>query len=358
MKIVVIGAGVAGLGIGWRLRQRGAEVTVLERGEPAKGATWASAGMIAVAGELGTEETPESGFAHHSRRLWPAFAAELEQAAGASFGYRENGALIAALSADEAKQLHEGPGLVRVDPREARGLEPMLTPAITAALFAPGEAQVNSRALGEALAKAFVRAGGVLVSNAPALRVEMENARALAVRTASARHAADAIVLAAGAWSGELDGIPHAALPPVTPVKGQMIALEPPQGVALPERVVWANGVYLVPREPHLLVGATMENAGFDTALTREAANWLLDRALGAMPALKDWRVADHWAGLRPGSPDGLPILGATLMDGLYAATGQYRNGILFAPAVAELVCRVVLDQAPAPRAFDPRRFA
>ena len=358
MKVVIIGAGVAGLGIGWRLRQRGVDVTVLEQGEPAKGATWASAGMIAVAGELGGEETPETAFARHSRRLWPDFAAELEDAARTSISYLENGALIVALSWEEAVALNERSGLARLDVEEALMVEPMLTPDIAVALFAPGEAQVNSRALGDALAKAFVRAGGVIAANAPALRVEIENGRAIAVHTGAARYAADAFVLAAGAWSATREGIPRAALPPVSPVKGQMIALAPSDGVVLPDHVVWANGVYLVPRAPHLLVGATVENKGFDTALTRDAASWLFDRAQGAMPALKDWRVADHWAGLRPGSPDGLPILGPSQLDGLYVATGQYRNGILFAPAVAELLCAILLDASPAPAAFDPRRFA
>jgi glycine/D-amino acid oxidase-like deaminating enzyme len=120
---------------------------------------------------------------------------------------------------------------------------------------------------------------------------------------------------------------------------------------------VWGNGVYLVPRAKRLLVGATMEEAGFDTSLTRAAARDLHARAVALMPALAQWDFADHWAGLRPGSPDGLPMLGPTVVEGLYAATGQFRNGILFAPAVAELLCRLILERPAERLVFDPRRF-
>jgi glycine oxidase len=360
MRIVIIGGGVAGLGIGWRLRQKGVEVTVLDRAQPGQGATWASAGMLAVAGELGDADADnaEARFARQSRALWPAFAAETEEASGLSIGYRENGALIAALGAEEAQGLHPAPGVQRLTQAEARALEPMLTPGIAAALFAPGEAQVNSRALGEALACAFQLAGGKLLPNEPVLRIDTEGSRATAARTPYGRYEADAFVLAAGAWSGKIEGLPREAVPPVTPVKGQMIALAPPDGAVLPRRVVWGGGVYLVPREEHLLVGATMEHAGFDTAVTQEGGRHLAEGAYAVMPELSSWSVADHWAGLRPGSPDGLPLLGPSVLDGLYVATGQFRNGILYAPAVADLLCHLLTEPTSEPLAFDPRRFA
>jgi glycine oxidase len=358
MRIVIIGAGVAGLGIGWRLRQKGAEVTVLERAQPAQAATWASAGMLAVAGELGDADTEEAKFARHSRGLWSAFAAELEEASGLAIDYRENGALITALSADEAGALQSGTGLKRLSPEETRALEPMLTADIRGALFAPGEAQVNTRLLGEALARAFVRAGGTLSPNEAVIRIESEAGSARSARTPFGRYEADAFILAAGAWSADIEGLPRDAVPPVSPVKGQMIALAPPKGAALPARVVWGAGVYLVPRGPQLLVGATSEDAGFDTGVTREAADWLAGQACTLMPPLASWSIADHWAGLRPGSPDGLPMLGPSALDRLYVATGQFRNGILYAPAVAELLARLVLAPAPEKLAFDPRRFS
>ncbi len=357
MKIVIIGAGVAGLGIGWRLKQKGADVTLLERAQPALGATWASAGMLAIAGELGAEETEESRFARHARALWPGFAAELEDFSGLPIGYRENGALIVSLSPEDALHLEER-GLVRLDPATARTMEPLLSASMVAALFAPDEAQVNSRALGSALARAFVRAGGTLRTNEAALRIESGRGRVHAVHTAVARYEADAFIIAAGAWSGQIEGLPPEAVPRVRPVKGQMIALAAPHGARLPEHVVWGAGVYLVPRDGQLLVGATGEDAGFDASLTQEAADWLSASALRVMPELKAWRLADHWAGLRPGSADGLPLLGPSGLDGLYVASGQYRNGILYAPAVAELLARLVLEPDDRPLPFDPRRFS
>ena len=358
MRIVIIGGGVAGLGIGWRLRQKGAEVTVLERAQPGHGATWASAGMLAVAGELGDADNAEAKFARQSRALWPAFAAEIEETSGVRIGYHENGALIAALTPEDAASLHAAPGIQLLTPLEARAMEPMLTPRIAAALFAPDEAQVNSRALGEALARAFQRAGGKLLSNETVLRIDTEAGRAVAARTPYGRYEADAFVLAAGAWCRNIEGLPREAVPPVTPVKGQMLALAPPEAATLPGRVVWGGGVYMVPRGEHLLIGATMENAGFDTAVTQDARRHLAAGAFSVMPELESWSVADHWAGLRPGSPDGLPLLGPSVLEGLYVASGQFRNGILYAPAVAELLCRLVLKPAEEELAFDPRRFA
>jgi glycine oxidase len=144
----------------------------------------------------------------------------------------------------------------------------------------------------------------------------------------------------------------------VKPIKGEMIAVAPPAGAPLPQHVVWGNSVYLVPRAERLLIGATVADVGFDTSVSDEAANWLSARAIGLMPALARWEVVERWAGLRPGSPDDAPILGPTSIAGLYAATGQFRNGILFAPALAENMSRLVLERGPVIAAFDPRRFS
>ncbi|HEY0300857.1 MAG TPA: glycine oxidase ThiO [Rhizomicrobium sp.] len=357
MRVVIVGAGVAGLAIGWRLRRSGAEVVVLERGQPAQAATWAAAGMIAVAGEMGSALNPESEFAHYSSSLWPAFATELEAASEREIFYRRDGALIVARTAAEAMAFESWTGVERLNPAETLDKEPMLTGDIAGALWAPDEAQVDSRALGLALAEAFVRAGGELARNETAVRVVVHDGRAVAIATPFRHVEADAVILAAGAWSGGIGGLPDAVLPPVRPVKGEMIAVTPPPGALLPRQVVWGNEIYLVPRGGRLLIGATTAEAGFDTSLTDAAAQWLSGRAIALMPSLARWEVAEHWAGLRPATPDGLPILGPTALDGLYAATGQYRNGILFAPAIAENMSRLVLEHAAAIPAFDPRRF-
>ena len=358
MKIIIIGAGVAGLAIGWRLQQAGAAVTAFDRAQPSLGATWASAGMIAAGGELGAAQTPDAEFAHHSSGLWPGFATEIEEVAKQSVHYRRCGALMVARTAQEAAALESWPGTQKLDAKQALAREPMLTPDIAGAVWAPDEAQVESRALGIALAKAFVRAGGTLVPNEIVLQIKVEGDRAVHVATPFTRHEADAYIIAAGAWSGELDGLPPGVAPPVRPIKGQMLAIAPPPGGKLPAQIVWGNGGYMVPREDRLLIGATSEEVGFDTSLTDEAADLLSGRARDLMPSLSSWEVVERWAGLRPGSPDGLPILGRTAVQGLFAATGQYRNGILFAPAIAQHMMSIVLHNAPEIPAFDPRRFA
>ncbi|HVV26755.1 MAG TPA: glycine oxidase ThiO [Rhizomicrobium sp.] len=357
MKAVIVGAGVAGLGIGWRLLQAGAAVTILERARPGGGATWAAAGMLAVTAELEDAVEAERQFALIANDMWPDFAAELEACTGRSIAFARSGSLLLARDAAELEVLRAREDCARriVDPETIRSLVPMLEGA--GGLWVPNEAQVDSRALGEALTAAFLKGGGQLVPNEAAVRIDWRDGGAATVLTPYGRHQGDAVVIAAGAWSSLLGDFP------ITPVKGEMIALSPPTGAALPAPMIWGNGVYLVPRlhQNRLLVGATVEDAGFDTCLTAAARARLLERARGLMPSLAGWPVADHWAGLRPKSPDGLPLLGPAAPN-LFVAGGQYRNGILFAPAVARMMADMVLGRgAPDPvfgPAFDPRRFS
>jgi len=343
---LIIGAGVAGLGIGWRLVQASVSVTIIERDSPASGATFAAAGMIAATAEMGHAPPAEMAFAAHARALWPGFAAELEAASGTAIDYRQNGALML----EAARPATLPPGTVWLDGAAARQRAPLLG-EVAGAIWAPDEAQADNRALGRALAAAFTAAGGVLVTGAEVTAITSGG-----VMTAAGLHAADAVILAAGAWGGRV----HEQVK-VSPVKGQMIALTPPPGVALPGPVIWGNGVYLVPRnlpdgQGHLIVGATVEQVGYDLHLTASARDDLHSRAVALAPSLKDWALTDQWSGLRPGSPDGLPLLGQ-LADGLFVAGGQYRNGILFAPAIADHMRDLVLGRAAVIPAFDPRRF-
>jgi glycine oxidase len=234
----------------------------------------------------------------------------------------------------------------------------MLTPVIAGSLWSPDDAHVNNRALGDALATALQAAGGELVPNEAVLDVIVRSGKAVAAVTPFRHIEADAFLLAAGAWTGSFAGLPPDALPPVRPIKGEMIAIVPPAGAGLPPCVIRDEQVYLVPRGDRLLVGATMSDTGFDTALTREAAAKLSGAAIDLVPGLAAWEVVDHWAGLRPGSPDGLPILGGSAVDNLYVASGQFRNGILFAPAIAEHLSRLILKQATEIPEFSPKRFA
>ncbi|MBL6939111.1 MAG: glycine oxidase ThiO [Alphaproteobacteria bacterium] len=357
MNVVIVGAGVAGLSIGWRLRQAGAKVTVLERAQPAQAATWAAAGMIAAAGEMGAAQTPMAEFGHRSASLWPGFASEIEAASGQQIGYRQSGALFVARTAADLAGFKNWTGVEHLDRATARAREPLLATDIAGALWAPDEAQVDTRALGAALATAFVRAGGILSVNEAAIRFEVRDNRSIALYTPFRRYEADAFIVAAGAWSGSFGGVPEGALPTIRPVKGELIAIQPKSPKALPRQVVWGNNVYLVPRGDRLIIGATMTEAGFDTSVSTEAANWLSSRAIGLVPSLTTWEVVERWAGLRPAAPDGVPVLGRTKVEGLFVASGQFRNGILFAPAVATAVSQMVLGGGVEIAAFDPRRF-
>jgi glycine/D-amino acid oxidase-like deaminating enzyme len=296
--------------------------------------------MIAATAEMADAPPAEAAFGERSRALWPGFAAELETASRVPVGYRRNGALML-----ELRPATLPPGTAWLDGAAARAKAPMLAD-VPGALWAPEEAQADSRALTQALVRALAEAGGRLLTGVAVTTVE-----AKAVVTPSGHHAADAVILAVGAWGGAL-GLP------VTPVKGQMIALACPPDGEIPDPVIWGNGVYLVPRlkERRLLVGATVEEAGFDLTLTDAARNDLRARAEGLLPRLKDWTLVEHWAGLRPRSPDGLPLLGQSA-NGVFVAGGQYRNGILFAPAIADHLRDLVLGRATVIPEFDPQRF-
>jgi glycine oxidase len=343
MKILIVGAGVAGLSIGWRLAQTGVNITILERGESGMGASFAAAGMIIPTAEMAGAPPAEIAFAEQGARLWPGFAAEVEAASGMGVGYRQDGAVILDPWPDPLP-----PGTAWLDGDAVRERLPMLM-TVEGALWAPGEAQADSRALSRALAAAFRRAGGQLLTGVAVTGVEAD-----AVTTDQGRHVADAVIVAAGAWGAGL-GLQ------VTPVKGQMIALAPPPGETPPGPLVWGNGVYLVPRplikeRGRVLIGATVEEAGFDLTLTDDARHDLRGRAELLIPGLKTWTLVEHWAGLRPRSPDGLPLLGK-LANGVFVAGGQYRNGILFAPAIADHLRDLVLGRAAVIPEFDPRRF-
>jgi glycine oxidase len=344
MKVVIIGAGVAGLAIGWRLLQADCSVIILDRAQPGRGATWAAAGMLAVTAEMEDAPAAERRLALDSNALWPGFAAELEQASGQSIGYRRDGALMLAADAAELEAMRpRGPVL---DGAEVAALAPMLaSPA--GALWAADEGHVDNRVLGMALNVAVLKAGGKILPGEAAVRMDGHT-----VLTPYGGYTADAVLLAAGAWSGLLAKVP------VTPVKGEIIALAPPPGAVLPKPMIWGNGIYMVPRGNRLLVGATVQEAGFDTNVTDAARLHLRSRAESLIPSLKDWTVAEHWAGLRPKSPDGLPLLGPTHQPNLFVASGQYRNGILFAPAIARMMADMILGQGVVVSEFDPRRFA
>jgi glycine oxidase len=351
-RVAIVGAGVAGLGIGWRLAGAGCQVTVFERGEAGHGASWAAAGMLAAGLEAEPGEERLLALNLESQRLWPAFRDQLEAVAGRAIGYRAEGTLAVALTRDDVERLRFsfefqrdlGIELAWLSGADARRLEPHLRPGIAGAVFSPHDHQVDNRRLTLALEAAFLKAGGELREHTDVSGLDIKGARVRGVIVDGERHAADAVVLAAGAWSALLEGLPDAARPPVRPVKGQMLALRMDPMYPVLRHVLWAPKGYLVPRgDGHLIVGGTVEERGFDQELTAGGVLALLEAAWRALPVVEELPIDEFWVGFRPTSRDDAPILGPTSVEGLVLATGQHRNGILLTPITALMVSEVVL---------------
>jgi glycine oxidase len=231
-----------------------------------------------------------------------------------------------------------------------------LSPDLAGALCFPLDAQVDNRAVCEALRAALLARNITIRENCDARSLVCSGGKIRALTTSRGAIEADRIVLACGAWTSLIPGTEF-DVPPVKPVKGQMAAFTPPAGIALPNALIWTDEVYLVPRGDRLLIGATVEDAGFDTSVEHLACDKLLRSAAQLIPSIPRWELAEFWAGLRPRTPDDAPVLGATATEGLYVAGGQFRNGILFAPAVAHSMLDIMLGNTRGIAAFDPLRF-
>ena len=371
-KILIIGGGVIGLGIGWQLAKSGASVTIYEQAKAGRAASWAAAGMLAPLAEAHTEEPELLKLGCQSLALYPQWAQELEADAEMSIGYRVEGTLIVGLEPDDTHQLRHLytsqqdlgiPAVEWLTGRAAREIEPALSPRVTAAIRCESDHQVDNRLMVKALGRAYQRYGGVLCESITVERIVTESEVATGVQTQESFQAADAIILAAGCWSAQIEGLPDAILPPVRPVKGQMLALQMEDGITVKNvirtvRARYPTSVYLVPRtDGRLIVGATSEEMGFDTRLTAGGIFELLRGAWEAVPGTYELPLLETWTGLRPGSRDNAPILGETPIENLIYATGHYRNGILLTPITAYEISKLILtgetSETIAPFALD-----
>jgi len=354
--VAVIGGGLVGLASAWRAAQRGARVVLLERGELAGQASRAAAGMLAPAAEADLGERALLDLSLRASARWPAFAAELEDATCADVGYLRCGTLMVARDDDEAAALERelgfreqlGVAVTRLRPSEARRLEPSLAPTVRLALEAPDDHVVDPRLVAPALAEAARRAGAVLRTG-----VEVVAVRAGEVELGGGETvAAGDVVVAAGAWAGPLAGVP------VRPVKGQILRLRDPEGPGLLERVVRWDGGYLVPRGTgRYVLGATMEERGFDTRVTAGAVHDLLRDAAELVPGVLELELEETLAGLRPATPDNTPLIGRSERTGLVLAAGHHRNGVLLSSITGDLVADALAGAAPE-EALRPDRFA
>jgi glycine oxidase len=343
---------------------------VFDRGAVGAGASHAAAGMLAACCEAEPGEEALVALGRESQARWPTFAAELRQASDVDIELRTEGTLVVALTADDqartqhhlAYQQKLGLPLEWISAAETRRREPHLAGKLAGALWSPEDHQVDNRKLAEGLRIAAERAGAVIRENCPVRDIAIAGPRVDGVVLADGtKFAADVVVLAAGAWSRGIGGLPSELRPPVRPIKGQMLSLRMDPAAPLINHVVWAPGVYLVPRrDGRMIVGATVEECAFDTTLTAGGLLTLLEAAWRAVPAIEELPIEEMWVGHRPGSRDDAPILGRGPVDGLVYATGHHRNGILLCPVTVDAIAALVLDDVADPviRPFSNERFA
>ncbi len=383
--VLVVGGGAIGLAVAWRARQAGMSVVVLERETiGARCASTVAAGMLAPVSEVefgdAGRRTLELGV--RSAALWPDFAAELERASGVAVGLRPSGTLVVARDADEARELERqialreelGLRAARLTPSAARELEPALAPTVRLALHAPDDHSVDPRLVLGALRRACEDTGVAVCEHAPVARVAVAGADGSSVGAEGPRGGAgrsrgggdpparaggavtgvvladgervqaSRVVVAAGAWSAELDGLPAYARVAVRPLKGQILRLRDPAGPGLLRHVLRFEGGYVVPRDDgRYVLGATVEERGFEEQPTAGGVYELLRHARELLPGVLEWQIEELSVGFRPSTPDNTPIIGRGALDGLLWATGHHRNGILLAPLTAQIVVDALL---------------
>ena len=340
---IVVGAGIIGLSLAIELSKRGLRVLVVEKGEPGREASWAAGGMLAdfpLEMPIALQE-----LASASARMYPEFVHELEDESGLKIDLRDQGTLVVLDEADgNVRSAGETPALhssALFSVKRVREIEPHLQ-VQTKALFLK-ERSVDPRGLTTAAIAAAKHRGIDFSSGDEVLEVETIDGKTIGVRTNKTRFSSQLVINCAGAWAGKID--PHQF--PTRPVKGQMLCVAQPEKETV-RHVVRAPGVYLIPRsDGRLLIGATQEEAGFDKHTVPEAIQKLRQAALSLVPKLADGRILEAWAGLRPGTPDNLPILGETATPGYFVATGHFRDGILLAPVTARVMGQVISGQNP-----------
>jgi glycine oxidase len=363
--VIIVGGGIIGGSVAYELAKQKLRVAVVERQQPGMEASWAAAGMLSGAPES-PDAIPLVPLAKASLEMYAEYVAEVEEISGRKTGLRRDGTVMALFLPHVERELstilavHHGLGFateaIRVD--DARRMEPALNPAMHAAAWLPFEGSVNSRALTEAVLLAAKKRGvEILVRPGGATALLTEKNRCTGVVAGKETFFARNVIVAAGSFSGTIPGIERYA--PTRPVRGQMVALQS-EGVKL-GRVVRSEKGYLVPQDNgRLLAGTTTEHVGFEKRVTPAGMQQILAAAVEIAPELAQASVVETWSGLRPDTPDHLPSLGPTDMDGLWMATGHYRNGILLAPITARLMREWVMDGKTAMdlTAFSPMRFA
>jgi len=365
--VLIIGGGVIGLAAARELRRKGVRrITILERGLPGREASHAAAGMLAPNAE--TEKLDDFfRLCNESNKLYPEFAAELQDETNIDIELDRQGTLYVALTDEDSEEIGRrfawqraaGLAVEHLGARETRVMEPFLSPDVRESLFFPEDWQVENRKLLEALEKRARASGVEIRENTIVTNLLIENGRAVGAETETEKFFAPEIILATGAWTSFV-GAENLRLPQVAPVRGQMIAFHTAK--RLFQKVIYSPRGYLVPRaDGRILAGATVEDAGFDKSVTRAGIEFLHENTLEIAPSLVNLEIAEKWAGLRPFAADGLPILGSfPHVENLTLATAHYRNGILLAPITAKILAEKIAGGAHSDylKIFSPHRFA
>ena len=365
--VVIIGGGVIGLSIGWSLQRAGVPAIIFDKGRAGREASWLSAGMLAPETEMGFEDEALYVLGRESMRRWPGFVKDLEEDSGMSVDYRSNGILHVADDRDALEALRRhydfqkelGLDVQWLSGAEARDVEPFIAPRLPGAVFSKTDHQVDNRLLVEALMAAFKKRGGKIVEDTAVQAVWTEGEVGVTIEGGD-RVEAEYVVVAAGAWSRKIDGFTEEGKPAVRPVKGQMLQLKMQRPFDL-QHVIWGRDAYLAPKSNgRLLVGATVEERGFDAQVTAGGLYSILEAAWRIVPGIYDLEVTETWAGLRPGSRDNYPILGDSELPGVLFATGHYRNGILLTPITGDEIAHRILrgETSEWLKPFSPSRFS
>ena len=364
--VAIVGGGLIGVSIAFELAAENLRVVVLDRRQPGQEASWAAAGMLSPAPDS-PRDIPLAPLGRESLRLYPQFVAAVEEESGKSASYARDGAieiLLAPHGEIDRNQKVVEYRLLDLSAEEislsaAREREKSFTPDARAALWLPEEATVEPRLLVNALLAAAQNRGVVIRADSPVASLICERNRCLGVVAGGERIEAAHVVIAAGCFSGDIaDGAGHLArLLPTRPVRGQMLALQH-DGFRL-SRVLRSERGYLVPRrDGRIVAGSTKEEAGFEKRVTAAGIRKVLDAAIELCPALAAAEIVETWSGLRPGTPDDLPILGPTDIEGLLIATGHYRNGILLTPITAKLISDWIIRGDAGFEEFDAATFS
>ena len=365
--IIVVGAGVMGLSIAWRLLREGVNVTVIEKSKVGGEASFAAAGMLAASAEVGYEEFDLYTLCRTSLQLWPTFAKELEADSGITVDYRSHGTLIVADDPDAAVALKRGYDFQKAHDYpvewltrdETLEVEPFLNPRIVASVRASEDHAVDNRMVLKGLQLAIVKLGGQIVEHTEIESIDIASSHPSVVSTNGKQWNGSKIVIAAGAWSRSIQGLPSGISLPVRPVKGQILELKMERPFEL-QHVIRSRKGYMVPRtDGRLIVGASSEEMGFDKRMTAGGVHAVLEGARDMVPGILDLELLDVTVGLRPGSRDHQPIVGYCASDRLFVATGHYRHGIILSAITAVEAAKSLVTGHDSQHfdVFSPNRF-